>query len=148
MTSPALHRNREKTPAKLDENGHWLKTTAVLVLAGGLMGAAVAFFIQKKGLALGFFLGSLLSILYFSSLHVLTGKILKAGNRGGKVFWFWTLLRWAAAGLVCWGLVLISPSCLLGALGGYLWALAVLGWQGWRAAASDKASSKALEKVK
>jgi len=134
MTSSMLYRNRDKTPVDPGDSHIWLKKTTVLVLVGGLVGAAVVFFIHQKDLALGFFLGSVLSILYFRSLRDLSGKILKAGDRGRKIFWAWTILRWALAALVCWGLVLISPSCLLGSLGGYLWALGVLVWNGWRAA--------------
>jgi hypothetical protein len=141
-----FHRNREKTAGIPEESRLWLKRAAMVILIGGFIVAAVAFFIQKKGPALGLFLGTILSILNFYSLHALSGKILKAGSRGGKIFWFWTIFRWAIAALICWGLVLISPSCLLGALGGYLWALGVLGWRGWRAASSDKTSPRPLEK--
>ena len=134
MTHPAMYRGREKNPVKPEGDQAWLKKTTLIILIGGMVGGAVAFFMPKKSLALGFFLGSVLSILYFYSLHALSLKILRAGGRGGKIFWIWTIFRWALAALVCWGLVLISPSCLLGSLGGYLWALGVLVWSGWRAA--------------
>src|SRR5579883_1612118 len=146
MTNPGYYRNKEKNAEPNPEGRSWLKGAAVLIAAGGAVAAAAAFFIQKKELALGLFLGSLLSILYFDSFHDLSGKIMRLGGRARKVFWFWTLLRWAVAAFVCWGLVLISPSCLLGALGGYLWALAVLGWSGWRNAALAGTSPPPLRK--
>lgn len=136
------HRNREKAAGATGIGPHWIKGAGLTILVGGIAAAAGAFFIQRKDWALGLFLGSLLSLLYFYSLHALAGKILKAGERGGKIFWLWTVLRWVIAALACWGLVVISPSCLFGALGGYLWALAVLGWKGWRAAASAGTSPR------
>jgi hypothetical protein len=145
MTQPLFPRIKERSVAPLERNRLLLKGVSAVILTGGLLLAAVAFFIQKKNLAFGLFLGSLLSILNFYSLHALAGRVLKLGDRGGKVFWFWTLFRWVIAASVCWALTLISPSCLLGALGGYLWALAVLGWSGWRNAAA-KPSSHRLEK--
>lgn len=135
------HRTREKT--ELAHEGRlWIKESSTVILLGGAAAAIVAFFVQKKGLALGLFLGSTLSIINFYSLHAVTGKILKAAHDGKKIFWFWAILRWVIAGLVCWGLVLISPACLLGALAGYLWALAVLGWKSWRNAASAGTSTR------
>lgn len=145
MIYASSHRTRERTEIP-GEDRLWTKGSMAVILLGGAAAAVVAFFVRKKELALGLFLGSILSIVNFYVLHALAGKILKAASHGRKTFWLWTIIRWAVAGFVLWGLVLISPSCLLGALGGYLWALAVLGWSGWRSAVSRKSSTHPLEK--
>ena len=145
MIHTTPHRSREGSEKS---GGDRLLTKGLMavILLGGAVVAVVAFFVRNQELALGLFLGSILSIVNFYVLHALAGKILKAANHGRKTFWFWTIIRWAVAGFVLWGLVLISPSCLLGALGGYLWALMVLGWSGWRSAASRKPATQPLEK--
>jgi hypothetical protein len=132
---------KDKKARTSEIKSHWMTPALFTIFVGGVASGAIVFFLQKKGLALGLLSGSLLSILNFRVLHSLSEKILKAGYQGRKIFWFWTLLRWVIAALLCWGLVLISPSCLLGALAGYVGALLVLAWAGWRAAASSGETS-------
>jgi ATP synthase I chain len=106
------------------------------LLGGGMGATAVAFLMGQKELSLGFFCGSFLSVFNFWSLKRLAAKTLQAGTAGRKTFWLWNLGRWVLFGLACWALIRLSPSCLFGALGTYLWSLLVLGWMGWKKARS------------
>jgi hypothetical protein len=136
MTSPALHRDKSTLISGLGARD-WL-ALALGILAEGVASALVAFLAQKKDLALGLFLGSLCSFLNFRALYVLSVKLLKPGERGRKLFWFWTLARWMVIAFICWFLVRLSPACLLGALFSYLWSLAVLAWVGWKGGSSRR----------
>jgi hypothetical protein len=107
-------------------------------LLGGFSGALVAFFLQKKELALGFFIGSLLSTLNLYALQSLTGKVLELGERDRKRFWFWNVLRWMVLAVVCRLLLFISVACLLAAVGSYIWFLIVLGLAQWRSTSFPK----------
>jgi hypothetical protein len=132
--------NKKKRAEGTTGDFSWLKPVFLIIVAGGLLGAIVAFFLQRRELALGILVGSLLSIINFHLLHSLTDKVVKVGDRGRGIFWFWTLIRWAVAAILCWGLLKISYICLLGALGGYFWALLVLGWMGFREAKASAVS--------
>jgi len=134
MTPPTTFRYRGKIQGSADEGHRWIRLALILVLVGGLAGGMTAYFIHQKELALGIFAGSGLSALNFHFLYSLSGKILKAGQNGKKIFWLWTAIRWFIFALIGWGLIQISPACLWGALGGYFWGLMVLTWSGWRAA--------------
>ena len=106
-----------------------------------MAGAATAFVLGKKELSLGLFLGGILSTLNFYGLKRLTEKVLKLEEQKAKaMFWFLTASRWCLFILACWGLLMISPSCLLGAFISYFWFLLVLGWVGWRSASPAKPS--------
>jgi hypothetical protein len=111
-----------------------------MIFVGGMAAAVVAFFVLNKTLGLGIAAGSLLSILNFFLLNKTSEKILRKPDRSQRGFWIWSIVRWVFTVLVCWGLIYISVTCLLGAFGGYLWALAVLGWKAWRAASNSVAS--------
>ncbi len=113
--------------------------TCLGTLLGGILFGAGAFFTGRAHLALGFLLGALLSVLNFLLLNTLVVKVLAAGGgKGSKIFWTQQILRWLAFALIILVLVRISFSCLLGALGSYLWFLAVLAWLGWQAARARK----------
>jgi hypothetical protein len=91
----------------------------------------VYFIFHKTDLSLGLFAGGILSTLYLISLGWMSGKILASGfQKGGGQIWFWNLFRWLSLAFACWGLLQISTLCLLGALAGYIWFLAVLAWIG------------------
>jgi hypothetical protein len=117
---------REK-PATLSDFGarEWL-LLATGILSGALAAALAAFFTHAKDLALGFFLGGLLSFLNFRVLYVMAVRVLSPGGKGRRFFWFWTFVRWIGFALVCGFLVRVSLLCLLGALGSYVWSLVVL----------------------
>ena len=122
-------------------NLHWIALVAASTMGGSIVGAAIALVLGKKELSLGLFLGGILSTLNFYSLKRLTEKVLKLEEQKAKaMFWFLTAARWLLFVLACWGLLKISPFCLLGAVAGYLWFLLVLGWVGWRSVASVKPS--------
>lgn len=139
MTSPALHRPKESFQAHPPAG--WMGRVVLGTLSGGIAASSAAFFLQKKELALGLLLGGVLSVLNLYGLHVLTTKVLSTGNKNQTVFWLWNLLRWLVFIALCWFLLRISPYCLLGAAGTYLWFLVVLGWVGWRSASTGKNSS-------
>ncbi len=139
MTSPVPHRLQEKgLPAHSPPV--WIAKVVLATLGGGVAASAAAFSLQRKELALGFLLGSFLTILNLYGLHVLTTKVLSRGDKKQTVFWFWNLLRWLLFAALCWFLLRISIFCLLGAAGTYLWFLMVLGWVGWRSVSTPKSS--------
>ncbi len=140
MTSPALHRFQEKGPPAHPPPG-WILKVALGTLGGGVTVSAVAFVLQRKELALGLLLGGFVSILNLFGLHALTTKVLARGDKKQTVFWFWNLLRWLFFVALCWILLRISPFCLLGAAGTYLWFLVVLGLVGWRSVSTPKSSN-------
>ncbi len=110
-------------------------------LAGGVFFAVVAFFGHKGEFSLGLFLGSSLAILNLYGLKILTGRVLRGGEREGrKLFWIGNAVRWFFLALAYWFFLLVSPFCLAGAMASYLWFLAVLTWAGFR---SPSAESKA-----
>ncbi len=117
---------------------NWMGFVVVVNLFGGVAGSLVFFFLQKQELAIGIFLGSLLSTLNLYALQSLTGKVLKLGEKGRKLFWFWNIIRWLTLVAACRVLLLVSPACLLAAVGSYLWFLLVLGLAQWRFAFSSK----------
>lgn len=108
------------------------------LLGGFLLGIGAAIS-GNPHLALGFLLGALLSVLNFLFLNTLVVKVLSAGGvKGNKIFWSQQVLRWIAFALIVLVLVRVSFPCLLGALGSYLWFLALLAWLGWRSARTGK----------
>jgi hypothetical protein len=141
MTSPALHRFREKTPERSgDDQRRWMSFIGVGTLTGGLILSLVAFFFQKYDLVFGLSLGAFFSYLNFNSLKALTDKVLKQPEKGQGYFWFWNLLRWVLFAFVCGFFIWVSPGCLLGAVVSYIWSLLVLGWAGYRWATRTKTS--------
>jgi hypothetical protein len=134
MTSPASLRYKGKIQGSADEDCRWIRRALIIVFAGGIIGGIAVYFAHQKELAFGIVAGSGLSALNFHFLYGLSAKILRAGQRGKKVFWLWTSVRWFMFALIGWGLIQISPACLWGALGGYFWGLAVLTWSGWQTA--------------
>jgi len=108
-------------------------------LAGGLALSAIAYATGHPHLGKGLLLGSFLSPLQLLTLQSLTNKVVKAGPaKGLGVFRFYNLFRWAYFVLVCWILLQVSVSCLLGGLLSYTWFLLVLGWVGFRTALPKK----------
>src|SRR5579872_3358372 len=100
MTSPALHRGKEKPfagPAEVP--ARWMSFIAVGTLTGGSVSSIAALFLSKNDLAIGLSLGALLSTINFYGLKALTDKVMKQGEKGRLVFWFWNLLRWVFFGL-------------------------------------------------
>jgi len=132
MTPMPPSRGKEKPEVAKGSTRGWMLSVLVLTLLGGWAAAGAFYFLQKKDLSQGLFWGTLLSILNFYGLYRLTENVLRRGNRGPKLFWFWNLFRWSAAALACWVLARISPFCLLGAVGSYAWSLMVLTWAGLR----------------
>ena len=142
MTPPVFEPvKRTKIQFSQSENP-WLGSAFTVIFIGGLIFSIVAFFVFDKFLAFGIASGTLLSILNFHLLNKTSKKILRNKDESQKGFWIWSIVRWVLAVLVCWGLALISISCLLGAFGGYLWALSILGWKAWRAASDSMASKQ------
>jgi hypothetical protein len=139
MSSPALNRPKAKPLPVHPEMARWMLLVVTVNLSGGVSGALAAFFLQKRDLALGFFIGSLLSTLNLYALQSLTGKVLALGERGRKWFWFWNVLRWVLLAAACRLLLFISPACLLAAVGSYVWFLVVIGLVQWRSTSSIKA---------
>jgi len=122
-------------------NLRWIITVVALTLGGSVGGALTALAFGKKDLALGLFLGGILSTLNFYGLKRLTEKVLRLEEQKARaMFWLLTGSRWVLFALACWGLLKISPFCLLGAMASYLWFLLVLGWVGWRSAFPAKLS--------
>ena len=108
-------------------------------LLGGLLFAGAAYFFGHPYFASGLLLGALLALFNLLALHSMVGKVLKAGEtRGLRNFWARHVIRWILFALICWGLIQISVFCLLGALAGYSWFLAVLAFVGWRNALHEK----------
>ena len=140
MTSPALNRPQGNLPSDPNQTTYWMLFVVATNLTGGAIGALVAFFLQKKDLALGIFIGSLLSTLNLYALRSLTGKVLALGEAGRKWFWFWNVLRLILLAVACRLLLFISPACLLAAVGSYVWFLVVIGLVQWRTISSGKAS--------
>ena len=114
MTSPALNRTRTKPAAPSGSLARWMRFVVTVNLLGGDSSALTAYYFHQKDLALGFFLGSLLSTLNFRALQALTGKVLESGERGRKWFWFWNVLRWTLLAAACWLLLFVSTLCLAG----------------------------------
>ena len=105
----------------------WLQWVPAVGALGGVGGALVAYLLHHRELALGLVWGSVLTVLNFYSLKILTEKLVSwetAGNR--KRFWLWNLFRWVCLALGCWALLSVSPVCLGGAFLSYLWLLVVL----------------------
>jgi hypothetical protein len=105
----------------------WLQWVPAVAFLGGMGGALAAAFLHHRELALGLVWGSVLTVLNFYSLKILTEKLVgweTVGNR--RRFWSWNLLRWACLALGCWALLSVSPVCLGGAFLSYLWLLVVL----------------------
>jgi hypothetical protein len=140
MTSPALRRSKAKPLPLHPPMARWMLLVVTLNLLGGAGGAMTAFFLQKKDLAAGFFIGSLLSTLNLYALQSLTAKVLALGEGGRKWFWFWNVLRWILLAAACRLLLSVSPACLLAAVGSYVWFLVVIGLVQWRSASSMKTS--------
>jgi hypothetical protein len=134
MTSPALHRGKEKPIPQPRSSGGWMARAGLGTILGGILMAFTAFFASKKDLALGFWAGSFFWVFSFYALNVLTHRVLKTPERGLGLFWFWNIIRIALIALICWLFLQVSPACLMGALGSYLWFILVLGWVHWRAA--------------
>jgi hypothetical protein len=108
-------------------------------LAGGVILAGSAYGSHQPQLSLGLFLGSILSVLQLLSLRSMTHRVLRAGmGQGPGLFRLYHLIRWVLFALVCWVLLQVSVSCLLGGLAAHLWSLLVLGWVGFRTAMPEK----------
>jgi hypothetical protein len=121
--------------------GVFVLRVCLLGLAGGLVLSYIAYAAGHPYLGKGLLLGSFLSPLQLLTLQSLTNKVIKAGPaKGLGVFRLYNLFRWAYFVLVCWLLVRISVSCLLGGLLSYIWFLLALGWVGFRTALPKKKS--------
>lgn len=116
------------TPFRLGPLVPWM-------LAGPGFVALAALILHHAQTALGAFLGALLSVLYFRALYSLSGRVDPAVPAARKSFWIGTFFRWALAALAGFILLRISVTCLLSALGAYVWALSVLVVGGSRIAA-------------
>jgi len=109
----------------------WLAVVASLTLLGASGAGLLSLLFGAKGLALGFFLGGMLSIANFIGLKLLVEKSFPGGEGSRpQVFWLWNAVRWSLFALLCWGLLAVSRECLFGALLSYLFFLGVLGWVG------------------
>lgn len=137
MKDPMFVRYKGKGRGDAEEGRHWIRLALITALAGGAAAGIVLFFVYKKDVAFGIAAGTGLSVVNFHFLYTLSGKILNSGNDGKKLFWFWSAVRWCLFALIAWMFLWISPACLWGALGGYLWGLLVLTWTGWRALLSS-----------
>ncbi len=141
MTSPALNRAKAKPLSDSHQAARWMIFVLLMNLMGGVVGVFLPpFFLQKKDMALGFFIGSKLSALNHYALQSLTGKLLSLGDEGRKWFWFWNILRWILLAAACRVLIFVSPACLLAAMGSYGWFLVVLGLAQWRSHSLSKTS--------
>jgi len=141
MTSSFHYRGKERFSVSPLHPQRLMATVTMVTLTGGMAGAVLSLILGKNDLALGFFLGSILSIVNFYGLKILAERVLRTGDQKGKrSFWFWNIIRWALFAFVFWFLLMISNICLLGAVSSYLWFLAVLGWIGWRSASFQKSS--------
>ena len=121
----------------------WLQWVPAAAVLGGVGGALVAVFLHHRELALGLVWGSVLTVLNFYSLKILTEKLASwemAGNR--RRFWLWNLFRWVCLALGCWVLFSVSPVCLGGAFLSYLWLLIVLSIAGVTFSKPQKATSE------
>jgi hypothetical protein len=95
------------------------------------MAGLLGLLLGAKGLALGFFLGAVLSIANFLGLKRLVERSFPGADRADpRSFWLWNGARWVLFILICWGLLAISRECLLGALLSHLFFLGILGWVG------------------
>lgn len=130
-------RYKGKGSGTAEDGGRWIRPALTIALAGSAAAGIVLYFMHQKDVAFGVAAGTVLSVVNFHFLYSLSGKILKSGNDGKKVFWFWSAVRWGLLALVCGALLWISPVCLWSALGGYFWGLLVLTWTGWRALLSS-----------
>lgn len=141
MTSPALHRFREKAPLETGEaQRRWMSFIGVGTLTGGLVLSLAALLFRKYDLTFGLSLGAVFSYLNFNGLKALTDRVLKQAEKGQSSFWFWNLVRWVLFALVCGFFIWVSPGCLLGAVVSYIWSLLALGWVGYRWATLSKTS--------
>jgi len=141
MTSPALHRFREKPPLERGEDQRrWMSFIGVGTLTGGLVLSLAALLFQKNDLAFGLSLGAIFSYLNFNGLKALTDRVLKHAEKGQSSFWLWNLSRWVLFALVCAFFIWVSPGCLLGAVVSYVWSLLVLSWASFRWAKLSKTS--------
>jgi len=141
MTSPALHRSRERPardPAEIQRR--WMSFIGVGTLTGGLVLSLAALLLQKIDLTIGLSLGAIFAYLNFNGLKNLTEKVVKQAEKGQSVFWFWNLVRWVLFALVSGIFIWVSPACLLGAVVSYMLSLLVLGWAGYRWATQSKTS--------
>ncbi|HUO58440.1 MAG TPA: hypothetical protein VMV05_09735 [bacterium] len=120
----------------------WVPATT---LGGGILAALVVLHIGYRDFGVGLGLGSVFFSLYFFSLKILTEKVLRVGEEGGrKIFWFWNGVRWLTLVLACVAFLKVSPQCLGGAFVSYFWFLFVFSLFSWRAAKSsglDQSSS-------
>jgi hypothetical protein len=117
----------------------FLFRTAAGTLAGGILFSLLALIFHRGTLALGLFLGALLSVIYLMSLGRFSTKVLQAaGEKKKSVFWMHQALRWFLFAFVCWILVKVSSLCLLGAVLSFTWFIAVLAWVGWAQGRAEK----------
>jgi hypothetical protein len=113
--------------------------TAVGTLAGGILFSLLASLFHRGSLALGLFLGALLSVVYLMSLRRFSAKVLQAaGEKKNSTFWMHQALRWLLFALICWILARVSSLCLLGAVLSFTWFIAVLAWVGWMQGLAEK----------
>lgn len=139
MTPTVFNQGRGRVPTRsVDPESAWIRRVSVRTLAGGVFLAIVAFFGHKGEFALGLLMGSFLAVLNLHCLKILTGKVLRAGERDGRrLFWIGNAVRWLFLALSYWFFLRVSPFCLAGGMAGYLWFLAVLAWAGFRSAAAE-----------
>ena len=129
---------RKTNPSSFPGVNPMLLWVPVLTLGGGVLAAIVAVHIGYRDFAFGLGFGSVFFCVYFFSLKILTEKVLRAGEEGGrKIFWFWNGGRWLALLLACVAFLKVSPQCLGGAFVSYFWFLFVFSLFSWRAAKSS-----------
>jgi hypothetical protein len=113
--------------------------TALGTLAGGILFSLVALLFHRGTLALGLFLGALLSVVYLFSLRRFSSRVLQAaGEKKKSTFWLHQALRWLLFALVCLLLAKVSSLCLLGAVLSFTWFIAVLAFVGWAQGKKEK----------
>jgi hypothetical protein len=106
--------------------------TALVTLVGGMLFSLAALLFHRGTLALGLFLGALLSVVYLFSLRNFSDKVLQAaGEKKQSAFWMRQAVRWLLFAIICWALAKISSLCLLGAVLSFTWFIAALAWVGW-----------------
>jgi uncharacterized membrane protein len=117
----------------------WLGLTALSTLIGGILLSGLSFFLMKNvDLAIGAFLGAILSVLNLFAMNRLSLQVLMNGEKKSrKLFVFSNLLRWGFIGLACWALLKISVACLIGAIISNLGSLVALIWVSRSLAASS-----------
>jgi len=139
MNRSLHYRGKEKLSVSPLDPRRLLVSITMGTLLGGAVAAVFSLIFGKNDLGLGFFLGSILSVINFYGLKVLAEKVLRPGEpKSQKLFWFWNIFRWILFAFFCWLLLMVSNICLLGAVLSYFWFLVVLGWLGWRSASFQK----------